>query len=594
VPVSVWLAWARNATVAWAALTLFAGAATHLLAAIFGYAAHFGEPIAFWYGHPLYDPWRFLIWGLELAPVRPWIAFLCTSLAMTIALAAFAVLVLARLIPPVELPRFELRHGFARWDMLRQQGLLGANGLALGARRRHWLAKPDIVSAPKGNVLIVGDPRHTDSALLAAISAWRGALVFVDARGLALKLRRKNVIRFAPGRSDGVSYNPILATRGGGHAWADALLLARSFLQTGDGALVEAFAVVLLDQLLTAPLEHRNLTAVRRRLAQPCRVLADICATWGEQHGSAPAPHCEIARAVQTWRAYPNATLDRLYKIDAALGLFADGACAQATVAHQFRFADLISGDGPDTVVISPPPSEAQRASPLIAALLAQLVAECAVAPDVDYLGRAKKRELLVVIDADASAALGVLHEGKPLIPAHASRNGCRFLVQARCMEQAPHAAFDAIAAIGPLAEATSARLSELGGSVPVWKRLAASRPDWKEIVFPTWERSSRPIVASRDLAYAQSDDAFLFLNGMAPILAEAVCVDFSQTTFANGAELALVSHDWTAPPLARVETPAPAPATSAPANARPIGAQIRKALTRAPPPASKTKAKSP
>ena len=318
---SVWLAWARNALIAWVALTLFAGVTTQLLAAIFGYATQFGEPVAYWYGHPLYDPWRFLIWGLELAPVRPWIAFLCVLLAVTFVLAAFAVLVLARLIPPVELPRFKLRRGFARWDILRQRGLLAANGLALGAVRRHLLAKPDIVSAPSGNVLIVGDPEHTDAALLAAISAWRGALVFVDARGLALRLPRKNVIRFAPGRADSASYNPMLAIRGGAHAWADARLLARSFLQSGDDALTDAFAVLVLDQLLTAPLEQRNLAAhpqaPGRAPPRACRHLRHL----GEQQCSAPAPHCEIARAVQIWRAHPNATLDRLAAVDAALAL---------------------------------------------------------------------------------------------------------------------------------------------------------------------------------------------------------------------------------------------------------------------------------
>ncbi|MEQ1617116.1 MAG: hypothetical protein ABL883_02080 [Terricaulis sp.] len=592
---SVWLAWARNAAIAWATLTLFAGAATQLFAAIFGYAAQFGEPIAYWYGHPLYHPWHFLTWGLELEPVRPWIAFLCMLLAVTFVLAAFAVLVLARLIPPVELPRFELRRGFACWDILGQHGLLGANGLALGAVRRHRLAKPELVSAPSGNVLIVGDPEHTDNALLSAISVWRGALVFVDARGLALRLQRKNVIRFAPDRADSAGYNPMLAIRGRAYAWADALLLVRSFLQTSDPALTDAFAVLVLDQLLTAPLEHRNLAAIRRRLAQPHRVLADFCATWGEQHCSAPAPDCEIARAVQTWRAHPNATLDRLAKIDAALALFDDGAFAQATETHQFRFADLVAGDGADTLVISPSSGAATHATPLIAALLAQLVAECAAAPDVDHRGRARKRELLVVIDADASAALGVLLEGKLLIPAQALRNCCRLLLQARGMEQAPSVGLDAIAAIGPQGEPTSARLSELGGSVPVWERLV--RQQWRDTVFPAWGRGLRPIVSQQNLTGAHAEDAFLLLKGVTPIRARAVHVDASQTTFVNSAGLPPAPHDWAAPPLARVETPPQAlaaPANLQRAGVQPAGAQIRKALTRRAPPASKTKAKNP
>ena len=85
---------ARNALVAWTAMTLFAGVITQLLAAIFGYDAQFGEPAAYWFGHPLYDPWRFLHWGVELAPVRPGIAFLSILLALIIMLAAFATLAL--------------------------------------------------------------------------------------------------------------------------------------------------------------------------------------------------------------------------------------------------------------------------------------------------------------------------------------------------------------------------------------------------------------------------------------------------------------------------------------------------------------------
>lgn len=586
----MWLAWARNALIAWAALTLFAGVVTQLLAAIFGYAAHFGEPIAYWYGHPLYDTWRFLSWGLELAPARPWIAFLCALLATTFVLAAFAVLVFARLMPPVVLPALPLRTGLARWGLLRQQGLLRADGLALGAVCRHWLAKPDIVSAPSGNVALVGDPRHTDDALLAAISSWRGALVFVDAHGLALKLSRSNVIRFAPGRIDGAKYNPMFAIRGGVLAWADTLLLARSFLQPCEDALADAFAVLVLDQLLAAPLEHRNLAAIRRRLAQPHRVLADICAAWGEQQCSAPAPHCEIARAVQSWRTHPNATLDHLAEIDAALALFADGATAQAMAAHQFRFADLVAGDGADTLVISPPLGDMQRAAPLILAMLAQLVIECAFAPDIDQFGRAKKRQLLVVIDADMSAALGAVLGGAALLPDHALRNGCHLLVQARCVARAPSAAFNAIAAIGPQSEPTSARLSDLGGSVPIWKSLHSSGPDWKEIAFPTWERTLRPIVPPCDLLGADAGDAFLFLNGVTPIRARVVHAKASQTTPIKAAELAPAAHAWTAPPLGRVEASAPTPA----APAQPIGAQIRKALTRKAPPTSKTEAKSP
>ncbi len=93
-----------------------------------------------------------------------------------------------------------------------------------------------------------------------------------------------------------------------------------------------------------------------------------------------------------------------------------------------------------------------------------------------------------------------------------------------------------------------------------------------------------------RDLLGADAGDAFLFLNGLAPIRARLVHANAGQTTFIKAAELAPATHAWTAPPLGRVEASAPTPA----APAQPIGAQIRKALTRKAPPASRTKAQSP
>ncbi len=218
---------------------------------------------------------------------------------MTLVLAAFAVLVLARLMPPITLPRFKSHRGFARWDILGNRGYWGPTG---------WRWAPCVVISWLSRTLF---PRQRETSSLSVIPGIRtahcsprsppgvGRLVFVDARGLALKLSRQNVIRFAPGRADGASYNPMLAMRGGAHAWSGARLLAQSFLQSGDEALIDACAVLVLDQMLTAPPELRNFTALRTRLAQPHLVLAEICATWPPRQSSAPAPHCEIARAVQ-------------------------------------------------------------------------------------------------------------------------------------------------------------------------------------------------------------------------------------------------------------------------------------------------------
>lgn len=559
-----------------------------MLAALHGYAPPFGEPVAYWYSHPLYEPWRFLSWGLAFVPSRPWIAFLAIVIAGAFVLSALAVFAIASGLAPIALPSLKLRRGFERWDMLRQRGLLAANGLALGAVRRHVLAKPEIVSPPRGNVAIIGASEHTDDALLAALSAWPGAVVFVDARGLSSKLARQDIVRFAPGRADSAAYNPLLALRAGVHGWEDARRLASAFLQSRDQDTVNVFALLMLDQLLAAPFEHRTFAALRRRLADPQRALAELCAAWRGDHPADDPPRSEMARLAQACSAHPHATLAALACIDAALDLFADGAYAEVTSAHQFRFADLVAGDGPTTLVIAPPPGDAKRAVPLIAAMLAQLVAECASTADLDHLGRRKKREVLVVIEAEACRAIDAARagaQGQPLIPPHASANGCHAVLQAHYASEAMElagggaAAFDAIAAIGAQSEASAAALCARGGALPCWRRVKQCRAAWLEWHLPGWEQASRPIVSENELRGAPPERAHLFVKGLRPIRALVLSGGARVAQFGDPAALPRPAHDWSAPPLSRPQASTSEPQAQA-TRAKPIGAQIRKALT--------------
>lgn len=577
------LAWVRNVLIALAALTLFAGVATQLLAAIFGYAAHFGEHTPPWFSFPLYEPWRFLKWGLSLAAVRPWIAFLCILLALTFVLAAFAVLVLAGLVAPDDLPQFRSGRGFANWDILGQRGLLGANGLALGAVRRHWWTKSDIVSQASGNVALVGEPKHTDAALITAASTWPGPLVVIDTRGLASKLPRKGVIRFAPGQNGSFSYNPMLAIRGGVHAWADALMLAQSFLQASDNALTETFAVLLLDQLINAPLEQRHLTTLRKRLAAPHRILTEVVPAWPEELCAAAAPHSEIARAVRSWRTHPNATLAHIADIDAALVGFDGGDIAQATMAHQFRFADLTAGAGPRTLVLSIPSGEATVMARLLSAMLAQLVAACARAPGLETPGSPEQRQVLIVVEA------GALPLWRQILPAEAAARGCHLLVQAPSLEHAASDAFGTIAAIGPQSDPTADKLSARAGHISEWLLLRRDEVSIRNWVFPRWVKVQRQVLPAADLTEADSSQAIVFFQGLTPVRARSLYLEGSQATFRNGTDLEPAAHDWGAPPPP-MEPPTQA-ASAAPATSPLIGAQIRAVLTRRAPPRAKAKA---
>ena len=592
---SAWLAWARNAAIASTALMLFAATVTQLFAALFGYDTRFGQPAAYWYGHPLYDPWRFLHWGFALAPQHPGIAFLCVLLALILVLAAFAVLALAGLLAPADIPQLRSRRGFCSWDKLGQCGLLAANGLALGAVARFANAKPAILYAPTGsfagNVAFVGAPRYTDAFLIAAASAWPGPLVLVDARSILGGLKRRDAVRFAPGRADSASLNPVLAIRAGAHAWADARLVARAMLGVPDDAAVDAFAVVILDQLINAPIDERNLFSLRARLSAPHRVLTEIGAAWPEELCRGPAPHCEIARTVRTWRSQPSTALAPLATIDARLSFLSDGAYASATSTCQFKFADFVAGQGPRTLVMEFPRPHADHAAPLMAAVLAQLVLACAENSDTDHLGPPSKCKLLIVLEAEALKLLAA-HGALSSLIAQSARVGCRFLMQAESLKDVPQGAYAIIAAIGPQDEQSAELLSKRGGEIAEWRLMVRGEHSIRAWVMPLWARVTRPIVSPEDLTGANADRAMVFVHDLAPIRARTICVDGPPATFLNGAALKTVAHDWQTPPPVAAPTAAFTTGTPQPQPA-PIGANIRAALSRRAPPKPKAKAHS-
>lgn len=257
-----------------------------------------------------------LIWTAQWFAHDLWKALLHLGLTMLVALATFGWAALAQAIQP---PTFRLRlwrPGFERWDRMSQRGLLRGDGLALVGARRHLFARPEILRADTGHALLLGAAVHTDDALLAAAANWHGALVFIEARDLASRLPRQDVLRFAPGRSDAIAINPLLGVRGGAHAWSDALNLARGFLRSEDDMLVAGLAALALDTLTHAKPEARSLSGMRHALADPQRRLAEFCARWAERAESDLGPATgELTRIARYWRRDGEAALKTMRDI---------------------------------------------------------------------------------------------------------------------------------------------------------------------------------------------------------------------------------------------------------------------------------------
>ncbi|MBN8606446.1 MAG: hypothetical protein J0L81_05970 [Caulobacterales bacterium] len=607
-------AWGRFVLVMAAAVALMLATATQFVAWAFGQHEALGEPLAMVGGVKLYAPWAALNWTARWILHDAWMALLHVALIVMASLAVFG---LAALIAAIEPPTIALRlwrPGFERWGRMSQYGLLRDDGLALGGMRRHALSREHILRAPRGHALLLGAQVHTDDALIAAMASWRGALVLIEARDLSSRLPRRDVLRFTPGRADSIAVNPVLGIRGGVHAWSDALTLARGFLRSEDGVLSASFAALMLDTLAYAPAPMRSFSGMRQALADPGRRLAEFCARWAETVSTDLGPATgELTRIARYWRRDGEAALRLLRDIDIRLRLFADGDHALVTEGHQLRFADLVAGDEPASLIIQMPPGKERMTAPLVSALLAQLVAACALASDLDHLGRRKQRELLVVIEADALAAL--IADSKPAaaqwpgrpkaLPLFdgptcgTSERGVRFLVQAACASKASaligadaddrgeeiREAFAAIAALGPQTEPSAAMAAALAGQVRVWKRWEHQAGRIWRWLLPRWERADAWVAAPEALQRAEAGEVLLLLAGMKPIHCRSLVSDRAAPAFRDIASLPRPPNDWEAPsasPTVGAPAALPMPENTEINLRAPIGgSKLRRALTR-------------
>lgn len=571
-----WLTHLRTIVIALSAFTLCCGLVTQMMARALGYAAALGPPLLDLGSLRLYAPFSFLSWSFTWVSVAPSLLVLSLCLSLVCALAAYTVAIVFAKLEPIALAEPSPWRDLASWREIRHYGLLRDEGLALGAVRRHAWAKYRTVRSKTRTCVFVGQSRHTDDAILAALRSWTGSLVLVDARGtLAERLGREDVLRFAPGRSDGISINPLLAPRIGLHAWNDARQLAGALLANTyevPQTAIDGFALLMLDQLLCAPLEARTLASLRHRLIDPAALVAGLPSRWSAEPNTDAAPAIwEMVRVARAQRAAPDQALTDFARIDQALAIFADARLVSVTSAHHLNWADFISTPAPQTLVVSlenigPP------AAPLVQALLAQLATHHSSADDAP--------PLMLVVEADAARILAEQQGAKlPVGPvakvlvqttdiAHAER-----LIGAR-----EHAR--SIVAIGPQTDASAQSLSRGAGYCAVYGPIPHQIHRWRRLLFPDWVKQEVERLPVMALTSALPSDALLLAPDQKP-MRMGVLIGGGATRFIVPA--ALARHDWSTPPVDSVRLPETAAVeTDLRVVASATATKLRRVLTRA------------
>lgn len=562
----------RTIAVAVGAFTLCCGLVTQMLARALGYAPELGPALIDMGGVRLYTPFSFLGWTLAWAPIAPSLFVLALCLALVCALAAYAAAIVVARLEPIALADSSPWRDLAAWREIGHYGLLRDGGLALGAVRRHALAKHQIVRSDADTCVFLGKPEHTDDAFLAALASWRGTLVLVDARGrrLAERLGRDGVLRFAPGRNDTLCINPLLAIRGGLHAWNDARRLAGALLVNGDAApsaIVDAFALLMLDQLLCAPVEARTLAALRRRLIDPTALVAELCSRWTAQPSAEAAPAIwEMVRVARAQRSEPDHALADFARIDEALAVFAGAGLAHATGAHHLNLAEFVAAPTPQTLVLSMEIAGA-GAAPLIHALLAQLA--------VHHASASNAPALMVAVEADAAQCLvEQLGAELPIGP------NTRALLQTANIAHAERlTGTGSVVAIGPQNETSARSLSERAGRCVVFGPLPHAIPRrWRSLLFPAWVKQEMERLPAEALRAVAPTEAFLIGRDQRPVRMQ-VLIGAGASRFTSVS--APARHDWSAPPL-EPSPPLQAPAAGAVVHTGPRVMKLRRVLTRA------------
>ncbi len=572
-----WLTHLRTIMIAASAFTFCCGLVTQMMARALGYDASLGPPLLDLGSVHLYAPFSFLKWSLAWASLAPSLLFLSLCLSLVCALAAYAVAIVFAKLEPIALADPSPWRDLASWRELRHYGLLRDEGLALGAVRRHAWAEYRTVRSDARTSVFLGQSEHTDDAVLAALRSWAGSLVLVDARGaLAERLGRKDVLRFAPGRSDAISINPMLALRTGLSAWNDARQLAGALLTNTyevPQTAIDAFALLMLDQLLCAPLEARTLASLRHRLIDRAALVASLCSRWSAEPKAGAAPAVwEMVRVARAQRAAPDRALTDLARIDQALANFADARLASSTNAHHLNWAEFISTPTPQTLVLSlenigPP------AASLVQALLAQLATHHSSACDAP--------DLLVAIEADAARLL-VEQTGAtlPIAPNTKVLIQSSDITHAECLigtsqREGP------IVAIDPQTDASAQSLSRRAGYCAVYGALPFEIQRWRRLLLPDWVEQVVERLPTTALKSASPSEAFLVAPDQKPVRM-AVLVGGGATRF-TASNAAPAQHDWSAPPADSVRLPETPPADAASTVlASPTATKLRRVLTRA------------
>jgi type IV secretion system protein VirD4 len=543
--------------------------ATQYVAYALAYQSQLGPPIATMFDHPVYWPWQWVPWSYHFQPYAPDIFVRATWIIF----GAFFVMVAVIFLMSVK--RFRKKtmgtYGSARWatdQELKHAALCKDAGVVLAQTvdaQYQCYVKESLEDFELGwkmtragrQLIRHSGPEHvmcfapTRSGkgvglVIPTLLTWtRSALVYDIKSELweataGWRQQFSRVWKFDPTSPEcAVRFNPLMVIRKGAFEVRDVQNVADILVdpygskerldhweKTGHALLVGVILHVLYAET------DKTLSGVSNFIANPRRTIFETLDLMLNTHHLADGPHPTVASCAREMMNKSENELSGVVSTAMSfLGLYRDPIIAKNTACSDFEIDDLMNADAPVSLYLVVPPSDIDRAKPLIRLMLNQIGRR--LTEKMHFKEKHYKHRLLMMLDEFPSLGrLGFFETELAYLAGYGIK--CFMVAQSLNQIEKAYGANNSIldnshvrVTYGALDDRTAKRISDLLGQATETRRMvnfAGSRiAPWLGHVMESEQESPRALLTPGEILQLPADTALVMVGGMPPYRAKKV-----------------------------------------------------------------------
>jgi type IV secretion system protein VirD4 len=526
--------WGQIFTV-FAVVLLTIWTATEWTAWQLGFQSQLGQPWFELLGFPIYLPPAFFWWWYAYDAYAPHVFIEGAYIAASGGIIAAAVAIGMSVWRAREAKNAET-YGSAWWADAKEialAGLLGPDGVVLGRFERAYLRH----DGPE-HVLCFAPTRSGKGVglVIPSLLTWPGSAIVHDIKGenwqltAGFRAGHGRVLLFDPTNAKSSAYNPLLEVRHGEWEVRDVQNIA-DILVDPEGSLEkrnhwEKTSHALLVGAIAE--EDKTLAGVAAFLSDPKRPIeSTLAAMMRTAHLGEAGVHPVVASAArELLNKSGNERSGVLSTAMSFLGLYRDPVVAEVTRRCDWRIADIVGAERATTLYLVVPPSDINRAKPLIRLILNQIGRRLTE----DLQAKAGRRRLLLMLDE--FPALGRLDFFESALAFMAGYGIKSFLIaQSLNQIEKAYGPNNSIldnchvrVSFATNDERTAKRVSDALGmatEMKAMKNYAGSRlAPWLGHLMVSRSETARPLLTPGEMMQLPPSDEIVMMSGLHPIRA--------------------------------------------------------------------------